>query len=84
MRHVGQELALTPIRRFCLLPRRRILFNRFPEVVHHLVDLRLERVHLTRRFDSDEPREVAVGRCRRDLGKRSDLRCKVGGHRVDI
>lgn len=82
MRHVRQKLTLTPIRQLGRLPRRRILLNSLPQIEHHLVDLRLERIHLSARFDRDEPREVAVHCCRRDLCESTHLGGQVVRHLV--
>ena len=82
MRHVCQKLTLTPIRQLGRLPRRRILLNSLPQIEHHLVDLRLERVHLSTRFDRNEPRKVAVHCCRRDLCEPTHLGGQVVRHLV--
>lgn len=62
MRHVGQELRLGPVRQLRRFPRSRVLLNTLSQVVHHLIDLGLERVHLSASFDSDEPSEISVRR----------------------
>ena len=61
VRHVCQEFTLTPVGRFGLLSGARILLDRLSEVVHHLIDLRLQTVHFTTRFDRDEPSEISIG-----------------------
>ena len=83
MRHVGQKLTLTPICQFGRLSRRCVLLNRVTQVEHHLVDLRLQRIHLTARLDGDEPREVAVHGCSRYLRKATHLGGQVARHGVD-
>lgn len=83
MRHIRQELRLAPIRQFSRLPGSRVLLYTFTQVVHHLIDLRLERVHLTARLDSDEPSEIAVHSRRTDLCETAHLRGQVSGHGVD-
>ena len=81
--HIRQELRLRAVRELSRLTRRRVLLDRLAQVVHHLVDLRLERVHFARGLNGDEAREVAVhGRCR-DLSETSDLRRQVASHGVD-
>lgn len=84
VRHVRQELRLGPIRQLGRLPRHRVLLQRVTEGEDHLVDLRLERVHLSRRFDRDERAEVAFGGGGRNLGKGADLRGQVQSHGVDV
>ena len=48
--------------------RSRVLLDRVAQAVHHLVDLGLERVHLTTCFDRNEACKVTVGRCSRHVG----------------
>jgi hypothetical protein len=64
MRHIRQKLTLTPIRQLRRLSRSRVLLNTIPQVEHHLVDLRLQRIHLSTGFNRDEPREITVHRRR--------------------
>lgn len=84
MRHVCQELGLRSVGRLGLLSSARVLLDTFSEVVHHLVDLGLETVHLSRRFDCDESSKITIGGSGRDLGEGSHLGCQVGSHGVDI
>ena len=60
-------LPLTPICQLCHLMHSSILLNTIPQIEHHLVDLRLQGIHLSTRLDSDETRKVAVHSCGRDL-----------------
>ena len=81
--HVGQELRFTSVRQLSSFPRSGVLLNRVARVGHHLVDLRLQRVHLSARLDRDEPTEIAVHRRCRDLRETPDLRRQVARHGVD-
>ena len=83
MGHVGQELALTPVRQLGGLPCSGVLLYRVAQVENHGVDLRLQRVHLSAGLDRDEPSEVAVHSRLRDLRESSDLGRQVAGHGVD-
>lgn len=60
MTHVGQELRLTPVRKFSGLSRSGVLLDTLAQIVNHLIDLGLQRVHLAAGFDSDESREVSI------------------------
>jgi len=84
VRHVGQKFTLTPVCRFGLLPGTGVLLDRLSKIVHHLIDLRLQTVHLSTRFDRDKTGEVSICRCSGDLGECSHLRGEVRSHRVDI
>ena len=74
MRHVGQELRFTSICQLRSLPGGSVLLDTVSQVKYHLVDLRLQRVHLPARLNRDESTEVAV-HCRGgDLGETTHLR----------
>jgi len=83
MRHISQKLRFTPVSQLSRFPRCRVLLNTVPQVEHHLIDLRLQRVHLTARFDRDEAGEVTIHGCGRDLSEPTDLGGQVSGHSVD-
>ena len=82
MRHIGQELRLRPICQLGRFPRSSVLLDTVAQVEDHLIDLGLEGVHFTACLDRDEPTEVAVHGCRRDLGETTHLGRKVAGHGV--
>ena len=83
MRHVSQKLRFTPIGQLSRFPRSRVLLDTVPQVEHHLIDLCLQRVHLTARLHRDEPGEIAIHSCGRYLSETANLRGQVSGHRVD-
>jgi hypothetical protein len=75
--------SLTPVSQLRRLPRRRVLLDTIPQVEHYLIDLRLQRVHLTAHLDRDEPRKVSIHSRRRDLRKAPYLCFQIPGHGVD-
>ena len=60
VRRVRQELQLGPVRQLSHFTSRGVLRNARLEVLHHLIDLNLERVHSTTCPDSKETVEVAI------------------------
>ena len=81
--HVSQELRFTSVRQLSSFPRSGVLLDTVAQVEDHLIDLRLQRVHLSAGLDRDEPSEVAVHSRLRDLRESSDLGRQVAGHGVD-
>jgi hypothetical protein len=53
------------------------------QVEHHLIDLRLQRVHLAAHLDRDEPRKVSIHSRRQDLHKALYLCFQIPDHGVD-
>jgi hypothetical protein len=84
VRHVSEELGFRPVRKLSRLPRHRVLLQRVAKGEDHLVDLGLERVHLSARFDGDEGGEVSFGCGGGNLGEGANLRGQVKSHGVDV
>jgi predicted proteasome-type protease len=64
------------------LPCRRVLLDSITQVEDHLADLRIQQIHPTTGFHSDETREITIhsSRC---LQKPSNLNCQIPGHGID-
>lgn len=83
VRHVSQELGFTPVGQFGGFPGSGVLLDTISQVEDHLVDLRLQRVHLSTSLDRDETTEVSVCGGGRDLRETTHLRRQVVGHGID-
>jgi hypothetical protein len=83
MGHVRQELGLGPICQLGSFSCSSVLLDGVTQIEHHLIDLRLQGIHLSARLDRDEPSEIAVHSCRRNLGESTHLRGQVSSHGVD-
>jgi hypothetical protein len=54
MTHIRQELTLAPVRQLCSLSRSGILLDRVSQMIQHIVDMRLQTVHLTYRREEEK------------------------------
>jgi hypothetical protein len=82
MRHIRQELTLATIHQFCCLPHHGVLLDAIAQIEDHLLDLRLERFHLSACFNRGEPGKVTIHSHCRDLRELSHMRHQTSGHSV--
>jgi len=83
MRHVREELRFTTVCELGCFPGGRVLLDTVAEIEDHLIDLRLQGVHLTTGFDGDEAREISVHCGCGYLSEPTHLGGQVAGHGVD-
>src|SRR5579862_4473266 len=83
VRHIGQEFTLTSVRQLGRFSCLFVLLDTGSKIDDHGINLFLEVVHFSRGLDRDEV-ERAVTCTRSNISERSDLRCQVIGHDIDV